>query len=135
MGRIDPKHPFSLDPHIDKPIVGREPEYIFVHEQDFNKALESTKRVVNRAEESQTQGSRENAPLEQQERESRAGRKSLKDRDAPIVELMRQLLVTKKALSAQDAAMKVAAKAEGGGTLESRADRLARRYRERYPSD
>jgi hypothetical protein len=42
---------------------------------------------------------------------------------------MEQLLSRGKAVSAEEAARQVASRAHGGGTVESKAERLARRFR------
>jgi hypothetical protein len=49
--------------------------------------------------------------------------------DAPLLLEMRQLLSEGKAASAEEAARQVASRAHGGGTPESKAERLARRFR------
>jgi hypothetical protein len=57
------------------------------------------------------------------------GAGSLADADAPLLEEMRRLLADKAAFSVDDAAKRVAAKAAGHGTFDSKFTRLARRYR------
>jgi hypothetical protein len=49
--------------------------------------------------------------------------------DAPLLAEMKQLLAEQKALSVHQAAKLVAERAHGGGTIDSRASRLARSYR------
>jgi hypothetical protein len=50
--------------------------------------------------------------------------------DAPLLDKMRELIVGGKAFSPHGAALKVADKASGNGTVESKATRLSRRYRQ-----
>ena len=49
--------------------------------------------------------------------------------DRPLLEEMKELIASGKAASAEEAAKLLAGKAHGGGTLESKIDRLAKRYR------
>jgi hypothetical protein len=55
------------------------------------------------------------------------------EKDVPLTEEMRVLIMSGKAKSANAAAGMVAKKAVGYGTLQSRVDRLRRLYGERYP--
>jgi hypothetical protein len=49
--------------------------------------------------------------------------------DLPLLEAMKALISSGEAASAEEAARQIANKAHGGGTLESKAERLARRFR------
>jgi hypothetical protein len=49
--------------------------------------------------------------------------------DLPLLEAMKALISSGEAASAEEAARQIAHKAHGGGTLESKAERLARRFR------
>lgn len=68
--------------------------------------------------------------------EHRRGRKkgsgSYADKDAPLVKEMRVLLKKKEAFSVEAAAAKVASKAHGAGTIDSKRDRLAKRYQAKF---
>jgi hypothetical protein len=55
--------------------------------------------------------------------------------DAPVLTEMRRMIESGAAKSPNDAATQVAGKARGSGTVESRAARLAKRYRIQYPSE
>ena len=75
-------------------------------------------------------------PLKRQSRRGRTkGAGSLANVDAPLLEEMRQLIAGGRAFSAHGAAKLVAHKAKGGGTEESRATRLASRYRAENKSE
>jgi hypothetical protein len=63
------------------------------------------------------------------------GQGSLDGIDSPLIEEMRGLLRAGSAASPEAAAKKVAGKAHGTSTLESKVDRLAKRYRKRYGSE
>jgi hypothetical protein len=73
------------------------------------------------------------APLRSEDQANPRGRKpgqgSYKALDAPLLVEMGQLLSEGKAASAEEAARQVASRAHGGGTVESKAERLARRFR------
>jgi hypothetical protein len=73
------------------------------------------------------------APLRSEHQVKPRGRKpgqgSYDMLDAPLLLEMRQLLSDGKAASAEEAARQVASRAHGGGTPESKAERLARRFR------
>lgn len=56
------------------------------------------------------------------------GSGSYAEADAPLLAEMRQLIAGQEAFSPDGAAKMIAHKAKGGGTLDSRANRLARRY-------
>jgi hypothetical protein len=63
------------------------------------------------------------------------GSGSLAKADGPLVEEMHQLIESGSAKSAEDAAGKLADGAAGGGTLQSKVTRLARRYRKQFPPE
>jgi hypothetical protein len=69
----------------------------------------------------------------------RRGRKlgsgSYQRADEPFLMKMHKLIKKTSAKSANDAAGQVADGAPGAGTPESKRDRLAKRYRERFPSE
>jgi hypothetical protein len=66
-------------------------------------------------------------------RKAKRGRKkgvgSYEKLDRPIVEKMKKMLLSGKAASPEEAARKFADKAHGNGTIESKTERLAKRYR------
>jgi hypothetical protein len=62
------------------------------------------------------------------------GQGSYAEIDLPLLDEMERLLQQRKAASAEEAAKKVAEKAHGTATLESKVDRLAKRFRERHRS-
>ena len=55
------------------------------------------------------------------------------DKDAPLVERMRKLIIARRAHSPEDAARAVVVDAFGHGTGDSKVKRLAKRYRDSYP--
>lgn len=57
------------------------------------------------------------------------------DQDAQLVAEMQELIHNRDAASPHEAAMKVADKAPGGGSLSSKVDRLRKKYIERYHSN
>lgn len=77
----------------------------------------------------------EDAPPEQPRRRGRVkGSGSLADADAALVDEMRTLIAEGRAFSANSAAQIVAEKAAGHGTIDSKAIRLAKRYRASEPN-
>jgi hypothetical protein len=69
----------------------------------------------------------------------RGGRKkgvgSYEDLDVPLLKEMSLIIKQGKAASPEEAARKVAERAHGGGTLTSKAERLARRFRKKTASN
>lgn len=61
----------------------------------------------------------------------KAGQGSFAPLDEPLLTEMKGLIENLKAASAEEAARMVAGRAHGGGSVHSKAERLARRYRER----
>jgi hypothetical protein len=59
------------------------------------------------------------------------GQGSFESLDLPLLQEMKRLISSGAAASAEEAARSVAPKAHGGGSLESKAERLARRFRSR----
>jgi hypothetical protein len=109
--RMHPEDPFrqgSLRP--------RSPEsWIFIGRQSLDQFLETVPAVGKK-----------------KSRASRPGQKSLREADKPLLEEMKGLIDRRKAQSAEDAARLVARKATGRGTMESKTERLAKRYREEF---
>lgn len=64
--------------------------------------------------------------------QKQGGKLSLADADAPLIEDMRRLILAGGASSVPDAALAFAEKADGKGTVQSKAKRLERRYGEKY---
>jgi hypothetical protein len=62
----------------------------------------------------------------------RKGTGSFEKLDRPILDEMRTMLLSGKFASPEEAARKFANKAHGNGTIESKAERLARRYRSTF---
>src|SRR5450759_3523952 len=52
--------------------------------------------------------------------------------DEPLLTEMQELIESGKSKSPSDAALKVASRASGDGTIESKSSRLAKRYRDKY---
>jgi hypothetical protein len=71
-------------------------------------------------------------PEEGKRRGRPRGSGSYKPADAPLVEQMRKLMLDNPSLSPSAAATRLAEQAAGGGTLDSKAKRLAERYLEKY---
>lgn len=77
----------------------------------------------------------EDAPLVSQRRRGRIkGSGSLADADAALVDEMRTLIAEGRTFSVNSAAQMVADRAVGHGTIESKATRLAKRYRASEPN-
>jgi hypothetical protein len=69
-----------------------------------------------------------------QAKRGRPPRSGLEEQDRPLLEKMKSLLSTERAVSIPDAARQVAREATGYGTTESKQKRLERRYRHRLAS-
>jgi hypothetical protein len=63
------------------------------------------------------------------------GGRDYRKNDASLVDAMHELITARNATSPHNAALKVADRAAGGGTLESKAKRLVTRYSERFSSE
>jgi hypothetical protein len=71
-------------------------------------------------------------PPEPKSRGRKPGEGSYKEIDAPRLLEMRELLLKGRAASPEEAARHVASRAHGGGSVDSKAERLARRYRKDF---
>jgi len=72
------------------------------------------------------------APIRRRSAGRPRGSGSHKEADMPLVDEMRQAMVADAGLSCTAAALRHASRAAGGGTLESKAKRLAQRYSDKY---
>jgi hypothetical protein len=106
-------------------INDRYASYIFISEQSLKAGLARILRVAAPSEELDSPERRRGKP----------GQKSLKKHDRPLLDEMKRRIEDGRAQSPEDAARQVAPKAIGRGSIESRAERLARRFREINPSE
>ena len=120
------QEPVPSDPIADveareKDKGGRPPDYDW--EQYGSSQPESTQAVALEPE-----GASEAATPKKRGRKKGDG--SYATIDLPLLEEMKELILSHRAASPEEAARMLAEKAFGSGSLESKAERLAKRYRE-----
>ena len=103
---------------------GRPPDYDWEQIKDYGSSQpESTRAVALEPE-----GASEAATPKKQGRKKGDG--SYATIDLPLLDEMKELILSHRAASPEEAAKILAEKAFGSGSLESKAERLAKRYRE-----
>jgi hypothetical protein len=99
----------------------------FVSDEESHQDLSAPAQILETADNTRALGSSKRPNLGRPR-----GSGSWASADEPLLTEMQELIESGKSKSPNDAALKVASRASGDGTIESKSSRLAKRYRDKY---